>query len=122
MGQHMPRRVFLAAARHTPQCPHYRTWVDSPRGDLNHDGRLNYGVAVPDPTSNDAAGKPEVFPPVEGAPAAAGDPLTTTSGEAHYPLECSARGLCDRTVGVCQCFPGYEGAGCQRCEAGQWEG
>jgi hypothetical protein len=100
------------------QCPHYRTWVDSPRGDLNHDGRLNYGVSVADPASNDPAGEPEVFPPVEGSAGAAGDPLTATEGEAHYPLECSARGLCDRDKGVCSCFPGYEGAGCQRGACG----
>ena len=94
--------------------------MDSPRGDLNHDGRLNYGVSVADPASNDPAGEPEVFPPVEGSAAAAGDPLTASEGEAHFPLECSARGLCDRDKGVCNCFPGYEGAGCQRgaCGAG----
>lgn len=33
-------------------------------------------------------------------------------------VECSDQGICDRAAGVCTCFPGYEGAACQRtvCE------
>merc|ERR1719272_2343356 len=29
-------------------------------------------------------------------------------------VECSDQGLCDRSTGQCACFPGYEGAACQR--------
>lgn len=29
-------------------------------------------------------------------------------------VECSGRGLCDRSTGVCECFTGYEGKGCRR--------
>lgn len=34
--------------------------------------------------------------------------------------ECSDQGICDRATGLCDCFPGYEGAACQRtvCENG----
>lgn len=34
--------------------------------------------------------------------------------------ECSDQGNCDRATGLCACFPGYEGAACQRtvCENG----
>jgi len=35
-------------------------------------------------------------------------------GQHHNYEECSARGLCDRTTGSCDCFPGYEGKACQR--------
>lgn len=34
---------------------------------------------------------------------------------AHANAECSARGLCDRTLGQCRCFIGFEGDACQRC-------
>lgn len=40
-----------------------------------------------------------------------GTPLSDT---AHYYMECSNKGLCDRTVATCACFIGYEGNACQR--------
>lgn len=36
------------------------------------------------------------------------------ANDLHPWAECSNRGLCDRKVGACQCFPGYEGVACQR--------
>lgn len=33
---------------------------------------------------------------------------------AHYYMECSNKGLCDRTTATCTCFTGYEGTSCQR--------
>jgi len=32
----------------------------------------------------------------------------------HQQVECSGRGLCDRTSGQCKCFTGYDGEACQR--------
>jgi hypothetical protein len=32
----------------------------------------------------------------------------------HVYMECSNKGLCDRTTGECACFDGYEGSACQR--------
>ncbi|CAN0478405.1 unnamed protein product, partial [Ectocarpus sp. 8 AP-2014] len=29
-------------------------------------------------------------------------------------MECSNKGLCDRTTATCTCFAGYEGTSCQR--------
>ena len=36
------------------------------------------------------------------------------TGEAHYQVECSGKGACNRALGVCKCFDGYTGAACQR--------
>lgn len=36
------------------------------------------------------------------------------SGNHHNYAECSARGVCNRDNGECECFPGYEGSACQR--------
>lgn len=33
---------------------------------------------------------------------------------AHYYMECSNAGICDRDSGVCNCYEGFEGAACQR--------
>ncbi|RYG63536.1 hypothetical protein EON64_15755, partial [archaeon] len=40
--------------------------------------------------------------------------LSTLTNTAHYYMECSNKGRCDRTTGECQCFDGYDGVACQR--------
>jgi len=35
-------------------------------------------------------------------------------GQHHRYAECSNRGICNRDTAECECFPGYEGKGCQR--------
>jgi hypothetical protein len=40
--------------------------------------------------------------------------LQDLSDSAHYYMECSNKGKCDRTTGECQCYDGYDGVACQR--------
>jgi len=35
-------------------------------------------------------------------------------GDHHKYIECSAKGICNRDSGECECFPGYEGKACAR--------
>jgi hypothetical protein len=50
----------------------------------------------------------------EKFPAMANSDGLQLSQTAHYYMECSNKGTCDRTKGECQCLDGYEGVACQR--------
>lgn len=39
---------------------------------------------------------------------------TASYTSAHYYMECSNKGICDRTTGQCECYDGYDGTACQR--------
>lgn len=99
-------------------CTFGRAFVDSPTGDLNGDGvhdphraflptenNIVHGV------SNIVGGRSELFDEYYGY-ARAG--RTDDWDEAHFYRECSNKGVCDRSSGQCECFPGYWGEGCQR--------
>lgn len=36
----------------------------------------------------------------------------STEGNYEYASQCSNRGLCDNTAGICHCFNGYTGVDC----------
>jgi len=40
--------------------------------------------------------------------------LQKLTDSAHYYMECSNKGVCDRSTGVCTCYSGYDGVACQR--------
>lgn len=81
-------------------------FIDTAQGDLDHDGTIDAPGAVnlvktqwaPDSTG----GTFEEYFDFEVAETA------------HAYMECSNKGLCDRTSGECVCFDGYEGSACQR--------
>lgn len=81
--------------------------VDTPKGDLNMDNSVDTSDVV---VNNYVYwyGTQEKFPKMADS---AGTTLTNT---AHYYMECSNKGICDRDSGLCQCFDGYEGSSCQR--------
>jgi len=93
-------------------CPYGFAWVDSPRGDLNHDGVVEVSTAANRVAvasyQSDVSYEYEQFPnDVTGGKVAA-------TNEGHFYSECSNKGLCDRATGECVCYDGYTGSSCQR--------
>uniref|UniRef100_A0A7S2W8V0 EGF-like domain-containing protein n=1 Tax=Mucochytrium quahogii TaxID=96639 RepID=A0A7S2W8V0_9STRA len=99
-------------------CPYGKAWVTTPQGDLNSDGNwyttadYHFGSAFTTRT-------------YASAPHALGGtweylPSYANPEEGHFEMECSNMGICDVAEGLCTCFPGFEGAACQRstCQGG----
>jgi len=83
--------------------------VDTPKGDLDMDGSLsgpNNHVVNNHPAY--PYGTREQFPQMEDTD------LRVLTESAHYYMECSNKGTCNRATGECQCFDGYDGVACQR--------
>jgi len=91
-------------------CPFGTAHVDSPKGDLDGSfGELSGPLTtLIDGSTVYPVGTEEQYPAMKDS---SGTTLTNT---AHYYMECSNKGLCDRKVGECECFEGYEGNSCQR--------
>jgi len=103
-------RNWQAADCSQRTCPYGLAHVDTPKGDLDHDntiGTPSDDVYVYDIYGTTATTQ-EGFPSMKNS---AGTVLTET---AHYYMECSNKGLCNREAGLCECFPGYDGHACQR--------
>lgn len=91
------------------QCTYTRAYVDTPLGDLNGNEALDVDNQVFLHHANAPVG--ETYPVEYG--------IARTNNEAgwneaHFYRECANKGICDRRSGLCDCFPGFEGEGCQR--------
>lgn len=124
-------------------CPFGVSFVDTPRGDLNHDGvvsstasgasisfateanRITNLVETPLGISQVQWSNKleyEYFPNhvdtttgyINGNNNENMGGLVAQNEEAHFYNECSGKGLCDRAAGLCKCFDGYTGSACQR--------
>ena len=83
--------------------------VDTPKGDLDMDGVVTSPPnIVADNSFVYPYGTTEQFPLMEDSD------LNVLTDSAHYYMECSNKGTCDRSSGECTCYDGYDGAACQR--------
>jgi len=83
--------------------------VDTPKGDLDMSGSLSGpNHLVVDNAFAYPYGTTEQFPAMEDTD------LRVTDNSAHYYMECSNKGKCDRSTGECVCYDGYDGVACQR--------
>lgn len=90
-------------------CYFGESFIDSPLGDLNADQQIDTDQQVHFHHSNAPVG--EQYDPHYGL---ARDDNTAEWDEGHFYRECSNKGTCNRATGECECFPGFEGAGCTR--------
>jgi len=81
--------------------------VDTPKGDLDMSGDLSTTTVVENSIVY-PYGTPEQYPLVEDSD------LNELTNTAHYYMECSNAGLCDRSTGECACYNGFDGVACQR--------
>lgn len=90
-------------------CLFGRAFVDTPMGDINSNDAHDVNLQI----FKDRYNSPivETYPAEYGL---ARENNTMEWDEAHFYRECSNRGECNRRTGVCSCYPGYEGSGCQR--------
>jgi len=99
------------------QCMAYKSWMTTGQGDLNYDGDREDATIHQADTEFTKTSLPYVV--TQSSPR--GDweywpSKFSDTGEAHFYMECSNRGTCNRETGECECFAGYTGEACRRTE------
>lgn len=90
-------------------CQYGLAHVDTPKGDLNMNNEIDDADTILVENSfKYPYGTTEKFPRMQDSD------LFTLTNTAHYYMECSNKGTCNRQTGTCECYPGYDGAACQR--------
>jgi len=103
-------------------CQFGRAHVDTPLGDLDASGGALTGGSANVWATDDVVSEflvargSDMYPygTYEQYPRMEDSDHTVLAQTAHDYRECSNKGLCDRSSGTCECFPGYEGSACQR--------
>ena len=90
-------------------CPFDLAHVDTPKGDLDMSFTLDTDKSLRISGST-------VYPygTQESYPKMTDGNGNVVADTAHYYMECSNKGICDRKTGTCECFDGYDGSACQR--------
>lgn len=102
-------------------CQFGRAHVDTPLGDLDASGGAltggsadSWGASVIDDYLVARGSDMYPYGTYEQYPRMEDSDHTVLTQSAHEYRECSNKGMCDRSSGNCECFPGYEGSACQR--------
>lgn len=108
-------------------CMSSYAFVDIPQGDQNGDGKVNMDLIAKgdtNPTENpNGEFQTELYSGYYGYAREISEtpdkktnlkPQQHKYDEAHFYAECSNKGICNRKDGLCECFSGYEGEGCER--------
>jgi len=90
------------------QCPFGPSWTATSLDELQDDRSADDLVAMTPGGFFETDGNGEfAFP-------ATFDALYPKNPATHAYVECSGRGTCDYSTGLCRCFEGFEGRGCRR--------